>query len=221
MFDLERPISLQLTSVQSAFLRLLILVLCMIALCPSSVRAAVRDVTQPPYNAKGDGTTDDTVAINSAVAALQPGDTLYFPCTSGGSTYRITSQLTIRQTGGVPLSNVIVQGVSAAPNNEFQVAIYADNNGAPGALIASSSSQTIVPDAWSVVPISASVATNSFYWLAYNTNGLDGNANNLRVDPGGATSEWITSEPFGTWPTTYGPVGGSSNYNASIYASFQ
>jgi hypothetical protein len=108
MFDLKRPISLQLTAVQSAFLRLLVWVLCMIALSPSSVRAMVRDVTA--YGAKGDGQTDDTTAIGNAIAALQPGDTLYFPCTSGGSTYRILSQLTISVASGVPLSNVTIEG---------------------------------------------------------------------------------------------------------------
>jgi hypothetical protein len=40
---------------------------------------------------------------------MQPGDTLYFPCT-GGSTYLISSQLTISLTNGVPLSIVTVEG---------------------------------------------------------------------------------------------------------------
>ena len=130
-------------------------------------------------------------------------------------------QMPAQSSAITSVSVFVASPVSASPNNQFQVAIYADNNGAPGALIASSASQAIVPDAWSVVPINASVTANSFYWLAYNTNGLAGNANNLRLDSGGTTSEWITSEPFGTWPATYGPVGGTSNYNASIYASFQ
>jgi hypothetical protein len=128
----------------------------------------------------------------------------------------------VGQNGTVASISVFVASpVSASPNNQFQVAIYADNNGTPGALIASSVSQTIVPDAWNTVPISAPVTANAFYWLAYNTNGLATNANDLRYDVGGATSEWISVEPFGIWPATFGPVGGTSSYRASIYATFQ
>src|SRR2546428_6478330 len=48
------------------------------------------------------------------------------------------------QNGMVSSMSVFVASpVSASPNNQFQVAIYADNNGTPGALIASSVSQTI------------------------------------------------------------------------------
>jgi hypothetical protein len=79
---------------------------------PPSARATIRNVQT--YGAKGDGTTNDTAAINSAISALQPGDTLLFPCTAN-STYLITAQLTISQTsGGVPLSNVTVDGSSCA-----------------------------------------------------------------------------------------------------------
>jgi len=119
------------------------------------------------------------------------------------------------------MSVFIASPISASPNYQFQVAIYADNNGTPGTLIASSVSQTIVPDAWNTVAISAPVVANTYYWLAYNTNGLAANANNLRYDVGGATSTWIASEPFGTWPTTYGPVGGSNSTSTSMYATFQ
>jgi hypothetical protein len=124
------------------------------------------------------------------------------------------------QNGMVTSMSVFVASpVSASPNNQFQVAIYADNNATPGALLASSVSQTIVPDAWNTVPINAPVAANAYYWLAYNTNGLAANTNNLRYDAGGPTSAWITLESFGAWPATFGPIGGSSTYNASIYAT--
>jgi hypothetical protein len=31
---------------------------------------------------------------------------------------------------------------------------------------------------------------------------------------------WINSQAFGTWPATYGPVGGTSSFSQSIYATF-
>jgi len=88
------------------------------------------------------------------------------------------------------------------PNNQFQVAIYADNNGAPGALIASSVSQTIVPDAWNTVAISAPVTANVYYWLGYNTNGLAANANTSDMTPEGPLprgllrSRWKSGQPI-------------------------
>jgi hypothetical protein len=125
------------------------------------------------------------------------------------------------QSGTITSISVFVASpVSASPNNQFQVAVYADNNGTPGALIASSASQTIVPDSWSVVPISAPIAANAYYWLAYNTNGTDGNSNNVRYDSEGMGS-WLTPESFGTWPSTFGTPSGTGAVNLSIYANFQ
>ncbi len=68
-----------------------------------------RVATTPPinvmnYGATGNGTTDDTAAINNAIAALTSGSTLLFPC----GTYLTTAQLTINT------SNVTVDGGSCA-----------------------------------------------------------------------------------------------------------
>jgi len=126
------------------------------------------------------------------------------------------------QSGTVNSISVFVASpVSASPNNLFQVAIYADNAGIPGALIAKSASQTITPDAWSTIALSAPIAASTPYWLAYNTNGLDGAHNNLRYDAGTAPGAWITPPtPFGTWPATFSPIGGTSSINVSIYATY-
>jgi len=53
------------------------------------------------------------------------------------------------------------------PNNPIPGAIYADNNGTPGALIASSVfTKTLVPDAWNTVPIHTPVTANTYLRLA-------------------------------------------------------
>jgi hypothetical protein len=49
------------------------------------------DVKNPPYNAAGDGITDDTLAIKSAIADCPVGSAVYFPA----GTYRITDVLSI------------------------------------------------------------------------------------------------------------------------------
>src|SRR5258708_29626955 len=56
------------------------------------------------YGATGNGSTDDTAAINNAIAALTRGATLLFPC----GNYLVTSQLTIN------VSNITVDGSNCA-----------------------------------------------------------------------------------------------------------
>ncbi|MBP1661557.1 MAG: Dockerin type 1 [Candidatus Aminicenantes bacterium] len=49
------------------------------------------NVRNAPYNAKGDGVTDDTAAIKQAIAGCPNGSAVYLPA----GTYRLTSQLDI------------------------------------------------------------------------------------------------------------------------------
>ena len=70
--------------------------------------------------------------------------------------------------------SVYVGTVDAAPNNQYQVAIYTDQNGAPGTLVASSTAGTLIPNAWNTLPLVATLQANTSYWLMYNTNGRTG-----------------------------------------------
>jgi hypothetical protein len=56
------------------------------------------------FGATGNGSTDDTAAINSAIAALTPGATLLFPC----GTYLTSSQLSLN------LSKITIDGSGCA-----------------------------------------------------------------------------------------------------------
>lgn len=49
------------------------------------------------YGAAGDGQTDDTAAINAAIAGLRPGSELFFPC----GTYKVSAALTPIAVQGV------------------------------------------------------------------------------------------------------------------------
>jgi glucose/arabinose dehydrogenase/PKD repeat protein len=111
--------------------------------------------------------------------------------------------------------SVYMKGVQAAPNNQYQLAVYADSNGSPGARVATSTSGALTANSWNTRPITAALAANTPYWLMYNTNG----DNNLSFDAGTTNQgAWSGSTPFGTWPTTFGT---SSRWNAkfSIYAT--
>lgn len=118
------------------------------------------------------------------------------------------------------MSVYISSPVGVAPANQYGLAMYADAQGTPGALVASTASGTITPDAWNTLPITATLEPNASYWLAYNTNGTAENQNNLTVTPG-QTNQWAwVGNPFGSWPATFGSVAGRSNYAAAIYVSY-
>jgi plastocyanin len=95
---------------------------------------------------------------------------------------------------------------SAAANRAYQVAIYADSNGQPGARVASSASGTLVANAWNTLAISANLAPNTSYWLMYNTNGRTSSVDNMRRDNATAGSGAYSAGAvaFGTWPAQFG-----------------
>ena len=80
------------------------LTLCLLSM-PAPASATTWNVQHPPCNATGNGTTDDTAAINTCIGNLAVGDTLLFPC----GTYLTTSQLST-----ITMNNVIVDGSSCA-----------------------------------------------------------------------------------------------------------
>jgi len=112
MFNVKHRFGSQSIRSRSVWANHLLLLLAAFTLCPAPVYATVQNVLS--YGAVGDGVHDDTSAINAAIAAMQPGDTLLFPCTTN-STYLINSQLTIIQNShGVLLSDVTVDGSGCA-----------------------------------------------------------------------------------------------------------
>jgi PAP2 superfamily len=81
------------------------------------------------------------------------------------------------------VSVYVAAPVDVAPYNQYQLAIYDDAHGAPGRLVASTSSGTLTPDEWNTLPISAVLEPKTPYWLMYNTNGTNGGVNNLTLTP--------------------------------------
>jgi len=70
-------------------MRIRVLALFLFFLGASLPEGVIRNVKT--YGATGDGTADDTAAINAAIQSLYPGDELFFPC----GTYLISSGLNI------------------------------------------------------------------------------------------------------------------------------
>jgi hypothetical protein len=129
------------------------------------------------------------------------------------------SRFTTGSPGGTVTSiSVYVAAVGASPNNKFQVAIYSDANGSPGALLASSATGTLVANSWNTIPISANIAANTAYWLVYNANGTSAQ-NNMKYSSGGSSAYSSGSVTFGTWPASFGSSVGQSVV-FSIYATY-
>ncbi|MGZ3805957.1 MAG: DUF4082 domain-containing protein [Pseudobdellovibrionaceae bacterium] len=128
------------------------------------------------------------------------------------------------QDGAASSMSVYVGSVvSAAPNNLFQVAIYADANGMPGSLVASSTTKALVANSWNTVSISAPLKANTAYWLAYNSNGTSSSANNLRYSAGSANQTRWMPRSFGSMPSSFATSGtgtGGGAVQLSIYVSY-
>ncbi len=129
-------------------------------------------------------------------------------------------------TGAAPITarsiSAYVAGVdSSTSNRSFQVAIYADVAGRPGALVASSATGTLTANAWNTLSVTASLAPNTSYWLMYNTNGRTSTVNNMRMDPGSAGQGAYSTGAvtYGTWPSTF-PAATVGAWAWSIYLSY-
>jgi len=126
---------------------------------------------------------------------------------SGDSNYLNGSKVTV---GGTSVSvtgiSVYVGTVDTAPNNQYQVGIYTDQNGTPGTLVASSTSGTLTPNAWNTRPLAAPLQANTSYWLMYNTNGRSAAVNNMyyKASSAGQGAYSKSKVAFGSWPTPFG-----------------
>lgn len=162
-----------------------------------------------------------TVAPTSIPSGATLGNTSVGSMTDSSNSNFINS-LQVK-TGGqsrtVKSMSVYVGEVDSAPNNKFQVAIYADNNGKPGALVAKSGAGTLQGNAWNTVAITANLNANTTYWLAYNTNGRNAAVNNMKYSAGGVDAYSSKSRKYGNWPASFG-ASVRGNLNFSIYASF-
>ena len=139
---------------------------------------------------------------------------------SGDANYINGSRFTMGSTPGTLNSiSVYVGAVDVSPNNQFQVAVYADAANKPGALLASSATGILVANSWNTISVSGNLAANTSYWLTYNTNATASSLNNMRYANGGTGGYSTGRVSFGTWPSTFGSAAvGSVNY--SIYASY-
>ena len=171
--------------------------------------------------------------INLGVGSGSGGTTLGYTTIGGtvGSGFNgviNAAKFTASTTGTISSMSVYVgaNGVQSSPNNLYQLAIYTDSSGSPGAYVASSAVGTLNSTAsWNTIGISATLTSGTTYWLAYWTNVSNSSNNAMSYNAVGGSAFYFGSS---TWqsgadngmPATY--PGGTlvSGDDLSIYATY-
>lgn len=160
------------------------------------------------------------VTITGASSSTFGSPTVGTVLDTADSNYLDGSRFVTGPSGGnVASMSVYVGSVHAAPNNQFQVAIYTDIGGQPNSLVTRSSAGTLTANAWNTLPVTATLSPSTAFWLMYNTNGRSSSVNDMRMDSGAANQgAYSTASVAGTWPTSFGPAA-LDNQVYSIYVT--
>jgi Bacterial Ig-like domain len=150
--------------------------------------------------------TDFVRSFTTAAAVTLGSTTIGSSIDSGDSNALNGSRVKTSAAGRIASMSAYVGNIDAlAAKRLYQVAIYTDNAGRPGTLVAVSATGTLVANAWNTLGVSASLLPSTNYWLMFNTNGRTSLVNNMRFRTGnagqGAYSRATVS--FGTWPATF------------------
>lgn len=134
-----------------------------------------------------DGSNNMELSIR---ATYESGDTLGSSTTGRQSDYGDSSNIngsrfvTGSEAGRIrSMSAFVPSPIDAPPFNQFELAIYADDHGAPGSLIAHSARGSLSPNGWNTVPLDTVLSPRTAYWLFYNSNGRADDVNNLACAP--------------------------------------
>jgi hypothetical protein len=163
----------------------------------------------------------DTVnsAISLGVSPFQSGYTTIGSNLNTGAANDIQMEkVTATSTGTLNSISVYFNSPDLAPNNKFQVALYADNSGNPGAKIASSSSDNTIAGAyaWNTASLSASITSGTVYWIGIEVNGP---GDGVAFDSSGGTYRFFsTGTTYGTWPSTRVGVTADSSSSTRLSA---
>jgi hypothetical protein len=138
----------------------------------------------------------------------------------GQSNHLNGSKVQTSNGGRITTMSVYVGNIDAmTTRRQYQMAIYTDNAGRPGTLVAkTTSSGTLTANAWNTLPITAALQPNTFYWFMYNTNGRTALVNNMYFNAGstGQGAFSASTVQFGTWPSTFPAV----TLNSAVYSLY-
>jgi len=105
--------------------------------------------------------------------------------------------------------------LASAVTGRMKLAIYADNNGSPGALLMTTNEINNPSAGWVTFTLTSgqSVTSGNFYWLAAWANA----GYTPKCQTSGGTARYIT-RAYGTWPNPLSGTRGPYSNNESIYA---
>ena len=132
------------------------------------------------------------------------------------------TKFTVGSVGGTAISmSVYVGPVDTAPNNHYQLSVYATkSNGKPGALVAQTAVGTLTANSWNSLPLTATLAANTQYWLMYNTDASGPTFNNMAYDHDEQGVGTYAPRTFGTWPSTYPTSPTMTDQRFSLFVSY-
>ncbi|MEN6626346.1 MAG: hypothetical protein ABFD69_08985, partial [Candidatus Sumerlaeia bacterium] len=140
-------------------------------------------------------------------------DTVLGKSDAKNKTYTLASKVELTQSATLKSISAYIKTASG----NMRMAVYRDNSGRPGALVAQTNAFA-TKVGWNTVPVTdqTQVLTAGCYWLAFE---VDNNTVSIAAaSTGGAyvyKSNW-TYQPF---PSTYPTISGSGYWNFSIYAT--
>jgi Carbohydrate binding domain len=180
-------------------------------------------------------TTDNEISFGTGAGSSIGNTSIgYYTAGDTGAAVGVINGQKITTTAGGTVTSMSAYFVNTpAPNNLYQYAIYADDGtgAAPGAYIASSAvgtETTAFGNDWYTLPISATLAPNTTYWLVYWTNssraGFSPIANSPDANALDVASNAIAwqggSESDNGFPATFPALAGSAQDVSSLYASY-
>ncbi|HEX8762447.1 MAG TPA: Ig-like domain-containing protein [Candidatus Saccharimonadales bacterium] len=173
------------------------------------------------YRVKSKDVSGDLAASGDRTFITNAGSSSSGTATdSGNSNTMNTTRFTTGSGGKLGSVSAYVGAVDATvAKRNYQMAIYTANGTTPGTLVASTATGTLTANSWNTLPINGTLAPNTNYFLAYNSNGSSDSVNNLRYTNGGISGWSTAGQTFGTWPTTFGQTT-AQDVTFSMYASF-
>ena len=121
-------------------------------------------------------------------------------------------------TGSGAVSAMSVNVGPVDPSSKgYSLAIYGDASSNPSSLLGSAAG-TLTANSWNTLSVSAPVTSGGYYWLCYNTSTSNSAYNNVHYT-GGSTPAIYKNQSYGTWPASFGTVGGRWTDSYSIYAT--
>jgi hypothetical protein len=159
-----------------------------------------------------------TISVTANVVVAPPTISSTFGLDNGNATFTQSANAlqTMRFLDGTTsgtLTRLQICVDDTTPNGKVRLGVYADNNGAPGALLLDAG-EVIVTNGWvSISGLHLSVTKGKYYWLAFNMS----SANSIKYLSGQPSKSHyrVNDYVYGALPARF-PAGGLTNGNQYV-----